>query len=93
MTVFDINIDRLRELDAEFGIGLRTRYSSAYELEAAVKRADLGDRSRTSVSAAPEANTLVSNSVVAHMKPGACLVDIAINQDGLLRRYAADHPR
>ena len=41
VTVFDVNIDRLRELDAEFGIGLRTRYSSAYELEAAVKRADL----------------------------------------------------
>src|SRR5262249_33839351 len=33
VTVFDININRLRELDAEFGVAIRTRYSSAYELE------------------------------------------------------------
>ena len=80
VTVFDINIDRLRELDAEFGIGLRTRYSSAYELEDAVKRADLVIGAVLVPGA--KAPTLVSNSVVAHMKPGAVLVDIAIDQGG-----------
>src|SRR6201998_2741470 len=39
--VFDINIAKLRLLDAEFGGHVGTRYSSAYELEGAVKRADL----------------------------------------------------
>jgi len=80
VTVFDVNIDRLRELDAEFGIGLRTRYSSAYELEDAVKRADLVIGAVLVPGA--KAPTLVSNSVVAHMKPGAVLVDIAIDQGG-----------
>ena len=80
VTVFDVNIDRLRELDAEFGIGLRTRYSSAYELEDAVKRADLVIGAVLVPGA--KAPTLVSNSVVPHMKPGAVLVDIAIDQGG-----------
>jgi alanine dehydrogenase len=80
VTVFDVNIDRLRELDAEFGVGLRTRYSSAYELEDAVKGADLVIGAVLVPGA--KAPTLVSNSVVAHMKPGAVLVDIAIDQGG-----------
>ena len=80
VTVFDVNINRLRELDAEFGIGIRTRYSSAYELEDAVKRADLVIGAVLVPGA--KAPTLVSNSVVAHMKPGAVLVDIAIDQGG-----------
>ena len=41
VTIFDININRLRELDAEFGGKIHTRYSSAYDLEAAAKQADL----------------------------------------------------
>ena len=80
VTVFDVNINRLRELDAEFGIAIRTRYSSAYELEDAVKRADLVIGAVLVPGA--KAPTLVSNSVVAQMKPGAVLVDIAIDQGG-----------
>src|SRR5271170_7665066 len=80
VTVFDVNINRLRELDAEFGVGVRTRYSSAYELEDAVKRADLVIGAVLVPGA--KAPTLVSNSVVAHMKTGAVLVDIAIDQGG-----------
>ena len=80
VTVFDVNINRLRELDAEFGIGIRTRYSSAYELEDAVKRADLVIGAVLVPGA--KAPTLGANSVVAPMKPGAVLVDIAIDQGG-----------
>jgi alanine dehydrogenase len=80
VTVFDVNINRLRELDAEFGVGIRTRYSSAYELEDAVKRADLVIGAVLVPGA--KAPTLVANSVVAHMKSGAVLVDIAIDQGG-----------
>ncbi len=93
VTVFDVNINRLRELDAEFGIGVRTRYSSAYELEDAVKRADLVIGAVLVPGA--KAPRLVSNSVVAHMKPGAVLVDIAIDQGGCFedsRPTTHDHP-
>ncbi len=93
VTVFDVNINRLRELDAEFGTGVRTRYSSAYELEDAVKRADLVIGAVLVPGA--KAPRLVSNSVVAHMKPGAVLVDIAIDQGGCFedsRPTTHDHP-
>jgi len=78
--VFDINIARLRELDAEFGGRIHTRYSSSLELEGAVKRADLVIGAVLVPGA--KAPKLVSNSLVAQMKPGAVLVDIAIDQGG-----------
>jgi alanine dehydrogenase len=76
VTVFDVNIDRLRELDSKF----RTRHSSAYELEDAVKRADLVIGAVLVPGA--KAPTLITNSLVTRMKSGAVLVDIAIDQGG-----------
>src|SRR5262249_42098964 len=78
--VFDVNINRLRELDTEFGVRVRTRYSTAYELEDAVKRADLVIGAVLVPGA--KAPKLISNALVAHMRPGAVLVDIAIDQGG-----------
>ncbi|MBV9352969.1 MAG: alanine dehydrogenase, partial [Mycobacterium sp.] len=80
VTVFDLDINKLRQLDAEFGGRVRTRYSSAYELEEVVKRADLVIGAVLVPGA--KAPTLVPNSLVAQMKPGAVLVDIAIDQGG-----------
>jgi alanine dehydrogenase len=80
VTVFDVNIPKLRELDAEFGGRIRTRYSSALDLEGALKRADLVIGAVLVPGA--RAPKLVSNSVVSRMKPGAVLVDIAIDQGG-----------
>lgn len=79
VTVFDININRLRELDSKYGM-FATRYSSLYELEDAVKRADLVIGAVLVPGA--KAPTVVTNSLVAHMRPGAVLVDIAIDQGG-----------
>lgn len=93
VTVLDINIDKLRQLDAEFCGRIHTRYSSAYELEGAVKRADLVIGAVLVPGA--KAPKLVSNSLVAHMKPGAVLVDIAIDQGGCFegsRPTTYDHP-
>jgi alanine dehydrogenase len=78
--VMDVNIAKLRLLDAEFGGRVGTRYSSAYELHGAVKRADLVIGAVLVPGA--KAPSLVSNSLVAQMKPGAVLVDIAIDQGG-----------
>lgn len=80
VTVLDLNINRLRQLDAEFGGRIRTLYSSTYELEEAVKRADLVIGAVLVPGA--KAPTLISNSLVARMKPGAVLVDISIDQGG-----------
>jgi alanine dehydrogenase len=80
VTLLDINIGTLREVDRAFGGQLQTRYSTALELEDAVKRADLVIGAV--LLPGGKAPTLVSNSLVAHMKPGAVLVDIAIDQGG-----------
>lgn len=80
VTVLDVNINKLRLLDAEFGGQVRTRYSSAYELEGTVTRADL--LIGAVLLPGGKAPELVSNSLVAQMKPGAVLVDISIDQGG-----------
>jgi alanine dehydrogenase len=80
VTVFDVNINKLREVDAEFGGRIETRYSSLLELEDAVKNADLVIGAVLVPGA--KAPKLVTNSTVAHMKSGAVLVDIAIDQGG-----------
>jgi alanine dehydrogenase len=78
--VFDVNINKLRLLDAEFTGHIQTRYSSAYELEGAVKRADLVIGAVLVPGA--KAPRLIPNSLVAQMKPGSVLVDISIDQGG-----------
>src|ERR1700752_3924910 len=80
VTVFDLNVNTLRKIDGEFNGGIDTRYSSMLELEEAVKQADLVIGAVLVPGA--KAPKLVTNSTVAHMKSGAVLVDIAIDQGG-----------
>jgi alanine dehydrogenase len=80
VTVFDLNVNTLRKIDGEFSGGIETRYSSMLELEDAVKRADLVIGAVLVPGA--KAPKLVTNATVAHMKSGAVLVDIAIDQGG-----------
>jgi alanine dehydrogenase len=80
VTVFDLNINTLRKIDAEYGGSIETRYSSRLDLEDAVKRADLVIGAVLVPGA--KAPKLVTNSTVSQMKPGAVLVDIAIDQGG-----------
>ncbi len=80
VTVFDLNVNALRKIDAEYGGAIETRYSSRLELESAVKQADLVIGAVLVPGA--KAPKLVTNETVAQMKPGAVLVDIAIDQGG-----------
>ena len=80
VTVFDLNLNTLRKIDAEFGGNIETRYSSSLDLETAVKDADLVIGAVLVPGA--KAPKLVTNSTVAGMKSGAVLVDIAIDQGG-----------
>jgi alanine dehydrogenase len=80
VTVFDLNVNTLRKIDAEYGGAIETRYSSRLELEDAVKQADLVIGAVLVPGA--KAPKLVTNATVAQMKSGAVLVDIAIDQGG-----------
>src|SRR6478752_1144426 len=80
VTVFDLNVNTLRKIDAEYGGAIETRYSSRLELEEAVTQADLVIGAVLVPGA--KAPKLVTNATVAHMRSGAVLVDIAIDQGG-----------
>ncbi|MDF0531430.1 alanine dehydrogenase [Tsukamurella sp. 8F] len=87
VTVFDLDITKLRHIDAQFGGRIQTRYSTALALEEAVTSSDLVVGAVLVPGAA--APKLVSTELVHRMKPGAVLVDIAIDQGGC---FADSHP-
>ena len=80
VTVLDTNLNRLRELDALYAGRLRTIASNSFEIERAVVDSDLVIGSVLIPGA--KAPKLVTNALVKKMKPGAVLVDIAIDQGG-----------
>ena len=80
VTVLDTNLNRLRELDALYAGRLKTIASNTFEIERAVLEADLVVGSVLIPGA--KAPKLVTNALVKKMKPGAVLVDIAIDQGG-----------
>jgi alanine dehydrogenase len=80
VTVLDLNIARLRQIDAQFGGRVKTLVSSSYAIEQSVIEADMVIGAVLVPGA--KAPTLVSNGLVKRMKPGAVLVDIAIDQGG-----------
>jgi alanine dehydrogenase len=80
VTVLDLDITKLRELDDRYAGRVRTLYSNAHELEHACLDADLVIGAVLVPGA--RAPRLVSNELVARMKPGSVLVDIAIDQGG-----------
>ncbi len=80
VTVFDRNVDRLRQLDLTFGNRIATVYSTAHAIEEILVHADLVVGGVLIPGAA--APKLVTRAMVARMKPGAVIVDVAIDQGG-----------
>ena len=80
VTLLDKDIVKLREADKVFGTKVSTVVSNAFELERAVREADLVVGAVLIPGA--KAPKLVTNELVARMKPGSVLVDIAIDQGG-----------
>jgi alanine dehydrogenase len=78
--LLDTNIERLRAADRIYQGHLQTVASNAYEVERAVVDADLVIGAVLVPGA--KAPVLVSDDLVARMKPGSVLVDIAIDQGG-----------
>jgi alanine dehydrogenase len=78
--LMDLNIARLRHVDAIYQGHMQTIASNAYEIEKAVLDADLVIGAVLIHGA--KAPKLVSNDLVSRMKPGSVLVDIAIDQGG-----------
>jgi alanine dehydrogenase len=82
VTLIDLNLNRLRELDDIFGGRLFTLASNSYNIERAVRDADLVIGGVLIPGAA--APKLVTKAMVAKMKKGAVIVDVAIDQGGCI---------
>ena len=80
VTVVDRSIERLRFLDETFGGQLGTRYASKANTEELVAIADLVIGAVLIPGAA--APKLVTRAQLSDMKPGAVVVDVAIDQGG-----------
>lgn len=80
VVVIDVSLPRLRELDARFSGQVQTRASSSYEIAEQLSDADLVIGSV--LIPGEKAPKLVTDAMVAKMKPGSVLVDIAIDQGG-----------
>ena len=87
VSILDKNINRLRELDHRFSGTVQTIYSTDLALEEAVIHADLVIGAV--LIPGKKAPKLISNALVAKMKPGSVLVDIAIDQGGC---FEDSHP-
>jgi alanine dehydrogenase len=79
-TLIDMNLNRLRELEDIFGGRLYTLASNSYNIAQATRDADLVIGGVLIPGAT--APKLVTREMVSRMKPGAVIVDVAIDQGG-----------
>src|ERR687898_3334274 len=80
VTIYDINNDRLAELDTHFGSQIKTAFASRDAIKRAVDDAELVIGAVLVPGAA--APKLVTREMLKTMKRGSVIVDIAIDQGG-----------
>jgi len=85
--ILDISVDRLRYLTEVLHGNLKTLVSTPHNIAEAVKRADLVIGGVLVKGA--KAPRLVTREMVAAMKPGSVIVDVAVDQGGCIETTKA----
>jgi alanine dehydrogenase len=80
VTIMDISIPRLRQLDDIMPANVQTMFSSTYNIKAAVKTADLVIGGVLIPGA--KAPHLITRDMLSTMKKGSVIVDVAVDQGG-----------
>ena len=80
--ILDVNVDRLRYLDDVMPPNVTTLYSDRHTIRETIERADLVIGAVLITGA--RAPRLVSREDLSRMKPGAVIVDVAIDQGGCI---------
>lgn len=80
VTILDVNLDRLRELEDIMPRNVQTIYSTPFNVRTFVRRADLLVGAVLVLGA--RAPVLVDREMVSSMKPGSVIVDVAVDQGG-----------
>jgi alanine dehydrogenase len=82
VTLMDISLNRLRELDDIMPKNVVTQYSNDYNIREAIKQADLVIGAVLIPGA--KAPHLVTREMLKDMKAGAVVVDVAVDQGGCI---------
>lgn len=82
VTIIDLSADRLRQLDDIFGNQITTLMSNTFNIAQAVAEADLLVGAVLIPGA--KAPKLVTEEMVKAMKPGSVVIDVAIDQGGIV---------
>ena len=80
VTIFDINLDRLRYLDDVMPKNVFTQFSSSYNISQALKSAHLIIGAVLIPGA--KAPNLITKEMLKGLQPGSVLVDVAVDQGG-----------
>ena len=80
--ILDINIERLSYLETLFGSRVELLYSTATQIERVVPEADL--LIGAVLVPGRKAPTLIDHSLVAEMRPGSVIIDVAVDQGGCI---------
>ena len=82
VTIMDISLNRLRELDDIMPKNVQTVYSNEYNIREAIKTADLVVGAVLIPGA--KAPHLITRDMLKTMRPGTVLVDVAVDQGGCI---------
>lgn len=91
--ILDVNVERLAYLETVFGSSVELLYSHLSQIEESVPQADL--LIGAVLILGKRAPKLVSRELVAQMRPGSVIVDVAVDQGGCietLRPTSHSHP-
>jgi alanine dehydrogenase len=80
VTILDVNLDRLRELEDTMPRNVTTIYSTPFNIRTFARRADLLIGAVLLLGA--RAPVLVDRELVSQMKNGSVIVDVAVDQGG-----------
>jgi alanine dehydrogenase len=87
VTIFDINLDRLRYLDDVMPKNVCTQFSSNYNISQAIKSAHL--IIGAVLIPGGKAPNLITRDMLKTLQPGTVLVDVAVDQGGC---FETTHP-
>ena len=80
VTILDINLERLRELDDILPKNVKTKFSNQYNIEKEIQNAHLVIGAV--LIAGAKAPSLITRSMLRDLKKGTVLVDVAVDQGG-----------
>lgn len=80
VTILDLSVPRLREIDAEFHGRVQTLYANKYNVEQAIRKADvIVGAVLIPGGSAPK---IVTKAMLSLLKKGCVMIDVAIDQGG-----------